>query len=150
MTSLVAQNAWTSVTVFARQMIELYAPEAQLIDWEAFSSIQELPATDLIGPASFGIDERSPEIFDVVFTIGVSTFDDTSLFRHRKLMAQIFEELRPTKTLTVFDAETARPYSWMKIVNGTSLAPVANAQTRAFQFIQAQGLLDPLAGASVE
>jgi hypothetical protein len=148
---MITYNTWSSLTVFCRQIIhevQDISPEIDLIDWEAHANIHELPAKDLIGTASIAIEEESSHFFRISFTVGVSTFQDEGLFRHRKIIGKLFEGLRPERTLTYFDAEQAAPVSWMKIVDGTSLAPLTNASPRAFQFIQAEAVLDPYQGNS--
>lgn len=141
---MIALNVWTSIIVLCKQMISECGEDVSLIDWETRSDIHELPATNLLGPATIAIEEQSSNMVQVSFAIGVSTFQDASLFRLRKLIAQVFERLRSQGTITYFDAKTSAPTSWLRIVDGTTMEPMSGAEARSFQFVSASAWLDPM------
>ncbi|RUU78135.1 hypothetical protein [Mesorhizobium sp. M7A.F.Ca.MR.362.00.0.0] len=145
-------NVWTSVAAYVNQQIQMIAANGitplesmQMFDWEAHANIEEAPALHLIGPASLAIDELSNGIYSATFVIGVGSFKDDGLFVHRKMVDFLFKSLKSGTRLSVFDSTTEQPYSWLKIVDGTSVAPMTKANTRALQFIQAEALVDPMA-----
>ncbi|TPJ51672.1 MULTISPECIES: hypothetical protein [unclassified Mesorhizobium] len=145
-------NVWTSVAAYVNQQIQMIAANditplesMQMFDWEAHANIEEAPALHLIGPASLAIDELSNGIYSATFVIGVGSFKDDGLFVHRAMVDFLFKSLKSGTRLSVFDSKTEQPYSWLKIVDGTSVAPMTKANTRALQFIQAEALVDPMA-----
>lgn len=145
-------NVWTSIAAYINQQIQMIAangitPEESMLmfDWEDHANIEEAPAKHLIGPASLALDEISNGIYSATFVIGVGSFNEEGLFVHRRMVDFLFKSLKSGTRLSVFDSETEQPYSWLKIVDGTAVAPMTRANTRALQFIQAEALVDPLA-----
>lgn len=145
-------NVWTSVAAYVNQQIQMIAANGiapadmlQVFDWEAHANIEEAPPKHLIGPASLALDEISDGIYSATFVIGVGSFSDEGLFVHRRMVDFLFKSLKTGTRLSVFDSATEQPYSWLKIVDGTAVAPMTKANTRALQFIQAEALVDPLA-----
>lgn len=144
-------NVWTSLAAYVNQQIQMIAAngitpaESMLMfDWEDHANIEEAPAKHLIGPASLALDEISNGIYSATFVIGVGSFSDDGLFVHRRMVDFLFKSLMSGTRLSVFDSQTEQAYSWLKIVDGTSVAPMTKANTRALQFIQAEALVDPM------
>lgn len=146
---MIVTNAWSSITVFAKNMIAECAaanPGAQIefIDWEAHANIAELPNVDLIGPASLAITEHTSNFITVNFSIGVSTFKtDKNLFRQRDYIARIFEKLRPESKVTYYDAQAGASKSVLIVTDGTMVAPMSKAEARPWQYVQCDCLLQP-------
>ncbi|MBN9548145.1 MAG: hypothetical protein J0H31_04480 [Alphaproteobacteria bacterium] len=145
-------NVWTSIAAYVNQQIQMIAANGiapadmlQMFDWEAHANIEEAPAKHLIGPASLALDEVTDGIYSATFVIGVGSFNDEGLFVHRRMVDLLFKSLKTGTRMSVFDSQTEQPYSWLKIVDGTAVAPMTKANTRALQFIQAEALVDPLA-----
>lgn len=146
----IVPSVWGSVVNFCNVLIgdmRIAYPEEKIefIDWEAHANIHELPDTDLIGPTALTITELSPQMFEVNFSIAVSSYEtDTNLFRMRAYLAEAFERLRPTKTVPIFNSETAQKLGYMIITDGSMLAPMSRAETRPFQYVQVTGLIEPV------
>lgn len=145
-------NVWTSIAAYCNQQIQMIAANGiapidtlEMFDWEDHANIEEAPAKHLIGPASLALDELSNGIYSATFVIGVGSFSDQGLFTHRQMVDFLFKALKSGTRMSVFDSATEQPYSWLKIVDGTAVAPLTKANTRALQFIQASALVDPLA-----
>lgn len=115
-----------------------------LIDWDEHADIHELPTGDLIGPAGCGVTNDG-SMMEVVMAIGVSTMDDKGLFKLRKMISRIYDRLSPEQKVTIYNAETALPVSWMVMASDTTVTPMTKAETRPYQFVEARGLIDPRA-----
>lgn len=121
--------------------------QIQFVDWESHANIEELPDVDLIGPTALTVMETSPQMYDVNFSIGVSTYkSDENLFRLRSYISRIFESLRPTKQLEIFEAGTTDSAGYLVFQDGTAVLPMSRAVTRPWQYVQVNGLLEPALG----
>lgn len=146
--SNVYEDVWASLTVFVNQRITaLKADEPTLdlryIDWES-SNIDELPDSDLIGPTAVTIEEESQEQIGITFAVGVSTYtNDMNLFRLRRIVGSVFEEMRPEKKIDFYNAGLAVQRSKLVILGGTMIAPMSRMNVRPWQFVQAAALLVP-------
>lgn len=152
MTEDTYMNIWASIAAYINQQIQMIAANGitpadtmMMFDWEAHANIEEAPDKHLIGPASLAVEEVSNGIYSASFVIGVGSFNDEGLFIHRSMVSYLFKSLGSGIRLPVFDHKNEAPYSWMKITDGTSVAPMSKANTRALQFIQAEALVDPMA-----
>lgn len=145
-------SVWGSIVKHTNNLIieakSLY-PHAtiQFVDWEAHANIEELPDADLIGPTSLVLMEISPQMYDVNFSIAVSTYkSDENLFRLRSYLSLIFNSVRPTKQITVYEAGTLNEIGYIMCQDGTAVLPMSRAVTRPFQYVQVNGLLEPAIG----
>lgn len=116
----------------------------EFIDWESHANIHELPNTDLIGPTAITVTELSSQMFEVNFAIAVSSYEsDKNLFRMRDYLSEAFESLRPNKQIGVYDSASAQKVGYLIFTDGTFMSPMSRAETRPWQFVQANGLLEP-------
>lgn len=145
-------NVWTSIAAFIKQQMEMIvangivpADQIEMVDWENHANIEELPPLHLIGPASLALEEQSAYIYHASFVVGLGSFDDKGLFVHRQMIDLIGKSLSGGTKMSVFDSKTEQPYSWLKIIDGTTVAPLSRSGQRALQFIQVEGLVDPAA-----
>lgn len=142
-------SVWASLVNFSRGIIaeeKAKYPQVpiEFIDWEAHANIHELPDTDLIGPTALTITEHSPQMFEVNFSIAVSSYEtDKNLFRLRDYLSTAFEKLRPLEQIKIYDSATAQEVGYLIMANGTFMAPMSRAETRPWQYVQATGLLEP-------
>lgn len=148
----VYMNVWVSLAALINQQIQMIAANGiapasslEMFDWEAHSNIDEAPPKHLIGPASLALEEVSGNIYHAVFVIGIGSYNDKGLFVHRRMVNHLFKSLGSGTRITVFDHLTEEPYSWMKVLDGTTVAPMTKASQRALQFIQVEAAVDPLA-----
>ncbi|MES0134509.1 hypothetical protein NKJ88_06035 [Mesorhizobium sp. M0016] len=144
---MIIEDAWVSIVKVCQGIItevEALYPDTEInfFDWETHSNVAELPNSDLIGPTALAFTEQSPGLSEAVFAIAASTYgDDTNLFRHRKIMSLIFERLRPTKTMKIYDAGSALEKGFMVFTDGTTLVPMTRSEARPWQYVQVQALL---------
>ena len=146
------ENTWLSITAYIKQQMDMIVangictkPEIEMIDWEDHANMEELPAVHLVGPASMALEEESQNIYRVTFTVALGSYDDKGLRKHRKMIDLLAKSFASGSRVTLFEAADERPYGWLKIVDGTTVAPLAKTNSRAFQTIQVEGLVDPMA-----
>ncbi|MCV0350192.1 MAG: hypothetical protein K5863_08955 [Nitratireductor sp.] len=146
------ENVWVSITAYVKQQMDMIVANGLskvdgigMIDWEDHANIEELPPKHLVGPASLAVEEESQNIYRVSFTVGLGSFNDQGLFKHRKMITLLSQSLSTGKRMSLFDAATSQPYSWIRLVDGTTVAPMSKSKNRAFQVIQAEALVDPMA-----
>ena len=112
------------------------------INLDAHANISELPATDLLGLTGFAT-EVDGGIHSVSCAFCVMTIRDVNMFRHYKILDQLYRVLQPERTIGYYDADTADYLGWMVLTDGTMVTPVSRSETRALQFIQVNALVNP-------
>lgn len=121
-------------TQFATDMQAQGLASMMPINFDAHADINELPESDLIGPKEFGV-ETDQGTFVISTMIGVSTLNDTNLFRLDKIIDQLFKRLMPDEMIPLVNAETGAQMGWMKAMNGTAVLPVVQTKTRPLKFV---------------
>lgn len=119
----------------------------QFIDWDANMDNPELPDHDLVGPGFLAVSEDTAGIISASFALAVSTYDDRNLFRLKSYISYIFERLRPTKTMILYDSLGAVEKGFMVFQDGTHTPPMVKTATRPWRYVQVSALLDPEATA---
>jgi hypothetical protein len=77
----------------------------------------------------------------------VSTYKtDENLFRLRSCISKIYESLRPTKQVEIFENGTINSIGYLVCQDGTAILPMSRALTRPWQYVQVNGLLEPALG----
>lgn len=137
--------AWASVVRACNDLIEeinadpTYGADLQFIDWENVVNEDELEEVDYLGPTSLGVFEETPNMFQVSFSIGASTFGEKrNLFRQRKLMSRVFERFRVLMPVSLLDPATGVPRGQLTILDGVTLSPMARSSLRPLQFVHVQ------------
>lgn len=122
-------------------------PGLQDIDWDAHSELHELPSCDLLGTAGLGM-VREQAFFEIAFSIGMSTFGDTNLFRIREMASTVFGDLQPLAKVPIYRSANYvsgdPPLGWMIVQSPVMITPISRAETRVLQFLNARATLDPL------
>lgn len=134
-------NIVASIIKLSTDFIAAEIPSASYVDWDAHSTLIELPPGTLIGPAGCGMthDERAIE---VVFAVGVGVQDDPNLFALRRLVSKLYGCLVPETRITIYDHATAQAVSWMVVKTPVAVTPVNRAMTRAMQFVECRAVID--------
>ena len=71
-----------------------------------------------------------------VFMIGVSTFEDAGMFRHRQIMNYIVNRFYPLTTIPLYDAEKLTKKKGILVVEDPiDLWPFSKYNTRAVQYL---------------
>jgi hypothetical protein len=142
------RNSWSSATVFVNGIITRVREETpgidlRYIDWES-ANTSELPDADLIGPTALTIEDFGQDQIQVTFAVGVSTYtNDTNMFRHRMIVGEVFEAMRPESKIDFYDADLAIQQSKLVVTAGTLVAPMSRMNVRPWQYVQAATLLVP-------
>lgn len=115
---------------------------ANYLDWDEHANIAELPKDPiLIGPAGCGLSEEE-DGYNVVFSFGISTYEDKNLFTLRRTISSLFGQLTVGKRIPVYDAETGEEISWMVIKTPRAVTPVTKAEIRSLQFVEMNAKLE--------
>lgn len=131
---MIITDAWGSLVAYLK---EAY-PDWTYVDFEDHADLQEIPKEDCIGLVGFGAiaDEGTDT---VAFSVGVSSFNDKNLFRHRAVTADLYQRWRlPPAQVPLMDADTAGMIGSLVITDGVTLAPMSRADMRPFQVITAK------------
>lgn len=109
-------------------------PDMQVVNFDAYADEAEIPPVDVIGPAgvSVAIDD---ELCEINMMFGVSTREDTNLFRLSKYMDSLFDLLLPTKKIPLYNADSGQRTGWLVVENGTRLLAIGGSSTRPLQYI---------------
>ena len=147
MNELVNEAVWASLVKFCQDFIlkmkaEGISDDLQFIDWETHANWQELPNSDLIGPTSIGVWEDE-KIIHVTFAIAVSSYNEKNLFRHRRMIARVFDRMRTEKQISFYDLDSLDEAGKIIMIDGTTVPPMSRAEVRPWQFVQGEGLLLP-------
>ena len=123
------------------------------IDWDQHAEIHELDSVDYIGPGAVTLtDDGGDSMLEATVMIGVSSYDDTNLFRQRRYMSRIFDKLRykadHSNRFALYNADSTTIIGWMIPATPTTASPMERSETRPFQFVQARLLIDPSASRS--
>ena len=115
--------------VFANQH-----PGMEVVNFDAHGDEQSLPQADVVGISgvSVSVDEG---LCDVTLMIGISTREDTNLFRLNEYIDKLFHVLLPTKKMRLYDADSGSALGWLVTTNGTRTLAIGGSSTRPLQYI---------------
>ena len=138
MSSLVYEDLWASCVKFCQTKIAEFISEGiaspSFLDFDTHATLVNLPDADLVGIRGFSVEAGQPLNVSVLFGVATKT-DDTNLFRHRAMVARLFQDLMPTKKIDCVDATTGVVTGFLVAEEGTAVLPVTSAETRPLQFI---------------
>lgn len=111
-----------------------------VVNFDAHSDINDLPQQDCVGIMNYAltVDDHFASIRCM---IGVTTLDDTNLFRLNDLSGELLDLLLPTRRIEVVDHNTGQRIGLMSVQNGTRALP-ASGQVRPARFIAVSLLSD--------
>lgn len=130
---MLVRNIHASILRFCSDFAE--ANNLTVVNFDAHADDDTaLPPGDLIGMAglSWNVDDHFVE---VNVMIGISTEEDTNLFRMINLLDPLFESLLPTKRINAYNADTGDKAGNFVVENGTRAMPVGGSAARPLQFI---------------
>lgn len=80
--------------------------------------------------------EVAYQFHDWVFNIGVSTFEDANLFRHRQIVNYMLNKTLPLTTIPLYSTETGNQKgSSLIIKDSVIIQPFSKYNTRAVQYL---------------
>jgi hypothetical protein len=123
----------------ARHVNKLPKPDVvpTLIDFDAINDEGAMPKEDCVGMSEFGVQWDNQTVI-ARFQIGISTFNDLTMFRARRLISIFYGDLTTMVDFPLVNAETGAQIGKMKLMNGTSVFPMVRTTVRPYWFIQAQ------------
>jgi len=107
----------------------------QYINWDAHVENKEIPQTDLLGIRHFNVWPEDGGILQVGVGFGVSTHQDENLFRHVAIIDHVFEAMKKGKVYSLLEALSGDSVTFMKVMEGTSVPPMYQTDTRQLQFV---------------
>jgi hypothetical protein len=70
------------------------------------------------------------------FLVGISTFEDLNMFRHRSLLNFFIDRFLPLTTIQLYDSDTGKPSKGNLIVqDDLTVVPFSKYNTRAVQYL---------------
>lgn len=99
------------------------------------------PKKDIIGPGefTFTLDDGTIEI---QVAIGLSTFEDTNLFRMRDQLNHLLNKVIPGKRIKLLNATNGQTRGFLVVRNGTQVVAPFVGETRTIQGIMISLLSD--------
>ena len=114
-----------------------------VINFDANADESTLPQQDVVGIS--GVTVLADEgMCEVTVLFGISTREDTNLFRLNTYMAELFEDVLPTRRIKIYDANSGVQIGWMAVTNGTRALAVGGSSTRPLKYVMVN-LLSSLA-----
>jgi hypothetical protein len=132
---MIYENLHTSLLRFCAEFAEAN-PGMAVVNFDSHADATQLPASDLVGMAGLSFTEDDG-ILSIKVLLGISTLGDTNNFRLVHLVSELYERLRPTKRIDVYQAGMDAPtkVGWMVCENGTSVLPVGGEVARPLQYV---------------
>lgn len=112
-----------NVTTLAGQ----YGYPLNYIDWDARFEIQNLPETDHIGIAGYGLTDDD-QFDNLIFGVTVATRQDENLFRITDYVDHFYKAMQPTEGFSLYRVEDAQIIGKVVFKNGVSATPVRQAE----------------------
>ena len=132
-------NGQASLLAYANSLASLW-PVTESIDFDAIADITTLPETDLVGLRSFSLNSGS-DYKPVVTASGmiiVMTYNDAGNTRLMERLNTLFNQMKPEKTIPLYDYQTSQVIGEMKFLGVTRLMPLERNGNRAIQGITFQ------------
>ena len=127
----------TSMLRFISEFANEYGLET--VNMDAHGDESTLPQKDFIAVSglSWDVDDG---FLNVNVMFGISTLEDTNLFRLVELVGELFEKVLPTMRINAYDADTGEKVGNFVVRNGTRALPVGGSTVRPLQYVMV-GLL---------
>lgn len=131
---MILNNINSSLLRFCSEFTETSRSKTLVaINFDAHGDDSTLPESDLIGIESVSVSVEH-KFLNVKLMFGISTLDDTNLFRLSELTAEFFELVMPEKNIPLLDADTGEEIGWLKVQDGTTLLPVSGSMARPMKY----------------
>lgn len=132
-------NVKASLLKYCKEFNQRHSLGFDIFDFDAHTTINELPDVDLIGIGDYSLDNDG-ELITVSCLIGVVTkADDHNLNRLSPVIDKLITELYPNKVdsdLVVVTATDGLPYGQLKLTGQIAALPVSRTmQARPYQTV---------------
>lgn len=133
-------NHYSSVVKYVQEAVSYFralgfSDNVTFRDMDGHAENEVLPNEDFVCLKDFSgtTDENSS---DWVFQIGVTTFEDENLFRHRAMMNYLMKKFIPLQEILVYDNEDKNTsYGRLIVKSDTTLQPFSKVNARAIQYL---------------
>jgi hypothetical protein len=126
--------AFCNTSIEQMKALEILRPDATYFDFEAMSDIASMPKRDMVGVMNLHWTNDG-SFYDVGFSLGIATWEDTGLFRHHDVIDFMEPLLRTNQQIPLLNAKTGARDGWLVMTNGQSLMPMMKTETRPLQFM---------------
>lgn len=138
----VYENLYSSIIKVAQQIItdirsEGVSANLEFINWDANVEVKTLPKVDLLGIRHFNVWPENGIIHCGV-GFGVSTYEDTNLFRHTQIIARVFNAVKMGTGYRLVEALTGTDVTFMRVKDGAHVPPILQTDVRQIQFVIAE------------
>ncbi len=132
-------NGQASLLAYTHRLATLWG-DSESIDFDAIADMAELPDQDLIGLRSFSLNSGSDykPVATASGMIIVMTYNDAGNTRLLTRLNTLFNEMKPEKTIPLYDYQTSEIIGEMKFLGVTRLMPLERNGNRAIQGITFQ------------
>lgn len=130
---MILRDIHASMLRFCSDFAALY-PGMEVVNFDAHADETTVPKTDIIGISSLSI-RTDEHLVEVKGMLGLSTLDDTNLFRLMELMDVLYDRLLPTRRIQLYDAATGVANGVLILDNGTTVLPVGGSDARPLQYV---------------
>ena len=107
--------------------------DLEVVDFDTHADNSTLPDKDVVGLAGFSVETDGFTYLTIL--LGVSTYKDFNLVRHREIMSALYESVKPLSSHRVYDTRTGAVKGYMKVDGGIKLMPVSENKARPLQFV---------------
>jgi hypothetical protein len=129
---MLVRNLHASVLRFCSDFAETHGLTS--VNFDAHADDSSLPPGDVVGMSGLSWDVDD-EILSVNVLFGITTQEDTNLFKLIEKMDLLFDLLLPTKLIPAYDADTGERIGEFVVRNGTKALPVQGTEARPLQFV---------------
>lgn len=113
-----------------------------IVNMDAHADESTLPSKDFIAMSGLSWDVDD-ELLSVNIMFGISTLEDSNLFRLIDLFGDLFEKVLPTSRINAYSADTGEKVGDFVVRNGTRALPVGGSTARPLQYVMV-GLLSTI------
>lgn len=106
----------------------------EIVNMDAHGDESTLPSKDFVcmSAMSWDVDEG---FLSMNIMFGISTLEDTNLFRLVELVGELYECVLPSMRINAYDADTGEKVGNFVVRNGTRALPVGGSTARPLQYI---------------
>jgi hypothetical protein len=130
---VILKNVRSSLLRFCSDFAEQFA-DTQAVDFDTYEDESQTPETDLVGISALSIDTDTG-LAGCRVMFGVSTVNDTNLFRLYEVMDALFDQFLGGCWLPLIDADTGEQVGRLVVQDGSRLLPVGGGSSRPIQYV---------------
>ena len=106
----------------------------EMFKFDAHATLEEIPKVDVLGPMELSV-ESDHNLQTAQCLLAISTYDDHNIIRLDRMTGDLYAAMRPDTRIPLVDAITGNRKGSLVVMNGTSIMPILNTDTRAVRTI---------------